>query len=274
MGAETSKQFGFLGAGVIAEVFVRRLLASATARPEHVLAYDINTAILTRLAATHGIRAAGSNAEVAAGCAVLFIAVPPPVVLVVLREVAQVLEPTQMVISLAAGVSTARMEAAIGKPVAVIRTIPNIPAWIGHGMTPFCVGTHVGAAERAAATALLRTFGRIAEVPEEQMAIATALTAVGPTYVFPVIAALADAAAAQGFPPGLALSAACQVVSGSAALVAESKRSPEGLSLMISTRTLDEAAAKNLFRQAVADAHGKILALQAKIETGVPKAEP
>ncbi len=75
------------------------------------------------------------------------------------------------------------------------------------------------------------------------MAIATALTAVGPTSVFPVIAVLADAAIAHGLPPSVAPPAAYQVVAGAAALVAETERSPNSLSLMISTRTLDEAAA-------------------------------
>ena len=199
---ETKKgaQFGFLGAGAIGEVFVRRLIASGTATAERMLAFDINAPILARLAADHGIRTVGSNAEVAAECGFLFVAVPPAAVLPVLREVAPVLRLSQMVISLAAAVPIARMEAAIGKPVPVIRTIPNTPAWIGHGMTPVCVGNYVGPAEREAAMALLRTFGRIAEVTEEEMAIATALTAVGPTYIFPVIAALADAAVTHGLP--------------------------------------------------------------------------
>ncbi|MBP1779867.1 MAG: Pyrroline-5-carboxylate reductase, partial [candidate division NC10 bacterium] len=136
---------------------------------------------------------------------------------------------------------------------------------------PVCVGNYVGPAEREAAMALLRTFGRIAEVTEEEMAIATALTAVGPTYIFPVIAALADAAVTHGLPPATALTAACQVVAGAAQLVLESKRSPEGLALLTSLRTLDEATAKKLFTQAVEDALGKVLAAEAKLRSSSNK---
>jgi pyrroline-5-carboxylate reductase len=170
-----------------------------------------------------------------------------------------------MILSLAAAVSTELMEEAIGKPVPVVRLIPNTPSWIGRGMNPYCLGNHVGPAEADEARELLRVFGKTEEIPEEQMAVATALTAVGPTYVFPVIAALADAAIAHGLPPNIALPAACQVVDGAAALVAKTERSPNSLSLMISTRTLDEAAARKLFMQAVEDAYAKILETEAKV---------
>jgi pyrroline-5-carboxylate reductase len=271
MGTETGKRYGFVGAGVIAEVFVRRLLGSGLTSASHVLAYDTNDAILVRLAGSFGVRAVVNNHEVVAGSDIVFIAVPPMAVLPVLREAAAEFRDSHLVFSLAAAVPIARMEEAIGKPVPVIRAIPNTPSWVGQGMTPFCVGNHVGPAEREAAMALLRTFGRIAEVPEEEMAIATALTAVGPTYIFPVIAALSDAAVAHGLPPATALTAACQVVAGAAQLVLESKRSPEGLALLTSLRTLDEPTTKKLFTQAVEDALNKVLAAEAKLRSSGDK---
>ncbi len=265
MGALTGKRFGFLGAGVIAEVFVRRLLGSGLAKAEDILAYDIEGPILERLATTFGVRAMGGNSEVVAGCDFVFLAVPPLEAIPVLREVAPAFRSDHMVLSLAAAVSTELMEQAVGKPVPIVRLIPNTPSWIGDGMNPFCFGSHVGPTEAATARELLRIFGEVVELPQEQMAIATALTAVGPTYIFPVIAALADAAIAHDLPPGIALRAACQVVAGTARLVAETERSPGSLSLMIGTRTLDEAAARRLFTQAVEDAHGKILAAEAEL---------
>ena len=271
MGFETNKQVGFLGAGAIAEVFVRRLLGCGLVSADRILAYDTNDGILARLAGSFGVRAVAGNREVVAGSAIVFIAVPPMAVLPVLRDVAPAFREDHLVFSLAAGVPIARLEESIGKPVPVIRTIPNTPAWIGQGMTPFCVGNYVGPAQREEAMALLQTFGRIAEVSEEQMAIATALTAVGPTYLFPVIAALADAAVAHDLPPGTALTAACQVVTGAAQLVLESKRSPEAPALLTSLRTLDEPAVKKLFTQAVEDAFGKVLAAEAKLRSSSDK---
>jgi pyrroline-5-carboxylate reductase len=259
------KRFGFLGAGVIAEVFVRRILASGLAKPEDILAHDVNGPILERLATTFKIRAIGSNSEVVAGSDLVFLAVPPLAVVPALKEVAASLREDHIVFSLAAAVSTDLMEAAIGKPLPVVRLTPNTPSWIGEGMNPYCLGNHVGSGEAATARELLKVFGKSVEIPEEQMAIATALTAVGPAYVFSVIAALADAAIAHDLPPAVALPAACQVVAGAAALVAETGRSPGSLALMVSTRTLDESAARKLFMQAVEDAHAKILAAEAKV---------
>jgi pyrroline-5-carboxylate reductase len=265
MGELTGKQFGFLGAGVIAEVFVRRLLGSGLAKPENILAHDINGPILERLAMTFKVLARSSNREVVADSDFVFLAVPPMAVVPVLKEVAASLREDQIVFSLAAAVSTELMERAIGKPAAVVRVIPNTPSWIGMGMNPYYLGSHVGPDEAEEARELLKVFGKAEEVPEEQMAIATALTAVGPTYVFPIIATLADAAMAHDLPPHIALPAACQVVLGAAKLVAETERSPNSLTLMIGTRTLDEAAARTLFTQALENAHAKVLALEAKV---------
>jgi pyrroline-5-carboxylate reductase len=207
----------------------------------------------------------GSNSEAVAGSDFVFVAVPPLAVIPVLKEVAPALREGQIVFSLAAAVSTDLMESAIGKPVPVVRLIPNTPSWIGEGMNPYCLGSHVGPSEAETARELLKVFGKAKEIPEEQMAVATALTAVGPTYVFPIIAALADAAIAHDLPPSVAVPAACQVVMGAAALVAQTERSPNSLNLMIGTRTLDEAAARTLFMKALEDAIGKIKALEAKV---------
>lgn len=259
------KRFGFLGAGVIAEVFVRRLLSSGVAEPNNILAHDINRPILERMATTFQIRAMGSNTEVVAGSDFVFLAVPPLAVVPVLREVAASLHEDQIVFSLAAAVPTELMESAVGRAIPVVRLIPNTPSWIGQGMNPFCLGSHVGPAEAEKAKELLKLFGKAEEIPEEQMAIATALTAVGPTYVFPIIAALADAAIAHDLPPHIALPAACQVVMGAARLVAETERSPNSLNLMIGLRTLDEAAASQLFSQALQGAYKKIVGVEEKV---------
>ncbi len=264
------KRFGFLGAGVIAEVFVRRLLGTGQVKSADILAFDVKGPILERMATTFKIQALASNTAVASAADYVFVAVPPTAVVPVLREVAAALQPEQMVLSLAAAVSTELMESALAKPIPVVRVIPNTPSWIGQGMNPYCLGAQVGPAEAEEVRLLLRVFGRCEEIPEEQMAVATALTAVGPTYVFPIIAALADAAIAHDLPPNVAVPAACQVVLGAAALVAQTDRSPTSLNLMIGTRTLDEGAARALFTKALEDAVAKIRGAEAKVRGKAP----
>jgi pyrroline-5-carboxylate reductase len=199
---------------------VRRLLGTGLVKPEDILAFDVKGPILERLAATFKVQPLASNTAVASAAHYVFIAVPPTAVLPVLREVASTLREDQIVFSLAAAVSAELMDAAVGKPVPIVRLIPNTPSWIGEGMNPYCLGGHVGPREAEEARQLLKVFGKAEEIPEEQMAIATALTAVGPTYIFPIITALADAAVAHDLPPGVAVPAACQVVLGAAALMA------------------------------------------------------
>ncbi len=258
-------RFGFWGGGAIAEVFARRLLGSGVAIPERVVAYDIDRAVLDRLATALGIAAAGSNREVASQADVLFVAVPPLAALPVLDMVRPVLRDGQIIVSLAAGVTTAQMEQAVDRPLPIARVIPNLPSWIGEGMNPYCLGRHVTPAARARVEALLRLFGHAAEVPEEQMTIATALTAVGPTYVFPMIEALADAAAGHGLPREVALRAACQLVAGTALLAASADRSIHQLGSMISVHTLDEDAARRVFAAALDEAHAKIAGVAGKV---------
>jgi len=260
-----STRFGFFGGGAIAEVFARRLLASGVASAERVVVYDIDRAVLDRLTSALGIAAVGSNREVATRADVVFVAVPPLAALPVLDMVRPALRDDHLVVSLAAGVSLEQMEQAVDRPLPIARVIPNLPSWIGEGMNPYCLGRHVTPAVRGRVEALFRLFGKAIEVPEAQMTIATALTAVGPTYVFPMIEALADAAAGHGLPREVALGAACQLVAGTAALAGCADRSIHALGSMISVHTLDEDAARRVFAAALDEAHAKIAGVTGKV---------
>jgi pyrroline-5-carboxylate reductase len=257
--------FGFLGGGSIAEVFARRLLEGGFTRPGQVLVHDIDAAKLRRLADSLRIRPMASNRAVAEGADVVFIAVPPLNAGPVLREVAPALKDAAIVVSLAAAVPLAVLEDAIGRPLAVVRVIPNIPSWIGQGMNPFCWGRHGASEQRRVVGRLLALFGEAIEIGEDQMTIATALTAVGPTYVLPVVDALVEAAVAKGLARDSATAAVCQLLAGTAQLVRETGRAPAELGGYIGIHTLDEAAAGALFRSAVEAAFGKIRTAESKI---------
>ncbi len=103
------------------------------------------------------------------------------------------------------------------------------------------------------------------EVPDEHMDSWSALCAIGPTYVFPVIEALASAASSHGLDAKKALTAAAQVVSGAAHLVLESGRSPAELKQMISLRTLPEDGVGKLFVSAYEEALSKLETLEKRL---------
>ncbi len=251
------KDYAFLGSGIIAGVFAERMVnAGIPAGRLHVS--DVDPGKAKELERKLGVRAARDNREAAAAADVVFLCVPPQAVKTVMDEVRAALRPNVLLVSLAAAVRTEWIEQSAGGAVKVLRVIPNTPSLIGAGMNPHCLGRHVTEADLAFIDALLGLFGTTVRLREDQMEAFTALTAVGPTYVFPIIQALRDAAAGAGVEKQAAERAAAQTVLGAAQLVLQTGRGPEDLIQMIGTRTLAEDAARDLFRQAYETALGKL----------------
>jgi pyrroline-5-carboxylate reductase len=143
--------------------------------------------------------------------------------------------------------------------------IPNTPSLVGAGMNPHCLGRSVPAGDLPFVDALLAVFGDTIRLDESLMEAATALTAVGPTYFYPVLEALRDAAVQAGLPRPVAERAAAATASGAARLIAETGRAPEDLKQMIGTRTLAEPEAKALFSAAYQTALEKLAAARMKL---------
>lgn len=260
-----SQKFAFLGSGIIAGVFIERLLKSGMSEPARILGTDSRAERLAELRERFGILTSGDNCEAARFGKVLFLAVPPGAVREVLLEVRGDIRADQLLVSLAAAVPTAAMESAIGKEIAVVRMIPNTPSLVGAGMNPHCLGKHVRPDQLPLIDQLLSTFGQTLRTEEALMNVATALTAVGPTYVFPVIKTLAEAAARHGMREDQARFAAAQTVLGAARMVLETGQTPDALKLMIGTRTLDETQAEAVFSCALDSAVEKISATERKL---------
>ena len=260
-----STRYSFLGGGIIAGVFIERLLKGGEVPAGNVLATDIRPERLEMLCGEFGIRTSASNTEGAAFGDVVFLAVPPNAVRPVLAEVGDKLRPDVLVVSLAAAVPTAVMEEAAGRQIPVVRVIPNTPSLIGAGMNPHCLGRYLRPEDPPFVERLLALFGATIQVEERLMNAATALTAVGPTYLFPVIKTLRDAAVRLGLPEGQAQQAAAQTVLGAAQLVLATRQDPDVLKAMIGLRTLNEEEAQRLFATAVETAFEKLSATEKKL---------
>lgn len=258
-------KFAFLGGGNIAGVFIERLLKAGGVKPEQLLATDIRQNRLQELTNQFGIRVSQDNGDGAEFADVLFLAVPPNTLKSVLSEVRSKVRPGVLVVSLAAAVPTWLIEDALEKPNPVLRVIPNTPSLIGRGMNPHCLGRNVGADQLPLIERLLALFGETIRIDEALMNVATALTAVGPTYVFPVIKALKDTAVRLGLSVQDAQFAASQTVLGAAQLVLETGKDPDILKTMIGTRTLNEEEASVLFSAALETAFEKISATEKKL---------
>lgn len=133
------------------------------------------------------------------------------------------------VLSVAAGVTLARLEAAVGPGVAVVRAMPNTPALVGQGVAAIAGGSEADAADLDWAESVLRAVGTVVRVPEYQLDAVTGVSGSGPAYLFLVAEALIDAGVLNGLSRPVARSLVTQLFVGSAALLAAGPGGPEGL---------------------------------------------
>ena len=168
------------------------------------------------------MRATASNAEAVRGADVVLLAVKPQVLPEVIPELRPALTKAQLVVSVVAGASTQALGEALGHP-AIVRAMPNTPAQIGQGVTVWYATASVTDEGKARTRGMLSALGREFEVHQErQVAMATAVSGTGPSYIFLFIEALVDAAVHLGFPRHLARELVLDTMQGSAAFALQS----------------------------------------------------
>jgi len=250
----------FLGAGNMTEALVRGLLAAGLCRPDQVTVTDITPERRDYFTREFGVRALGDNRAAVRGARMVVLAVKPQVLPAVAGELAGALPPDALVISIAAGFRTARLEALLPERTRVVRVMPNTPALVGAGAAAWCRGRCATAADGAAAAALLRAVGLCLEVDEAKMDAVTALSGSGPAYVFRFLEALLEAARELGLEDDVARQLAYQTVAGAAELVRRTGEPPDELRRRVTSkggtteaalRTLDAADWAGALRAAV-----------------------
>lgn len=141
----------------------------------------------------------------------------------------------RLVISIAAGVTLAALEAAASENFRIIRAMPNTPALVGHGAAGYCLGSRASADDAQTAQSLLGAVGLAVQVPERLMDAVTGLSGSGPAYIYVVIDALADGGVRAGIPRADAVRLAAQTVLGAAAMVMETGEHPAVLKDMVTS---------------------------------------
>lgn len=207
-----------IGAGVMGETLLAGIirggyavadLAVGEKRPER--AEELRT--------TYGVRVV-SNADAARADTVLLVVKPQDMV-GVLDEIAPELRPGQVLVSLAAGITTALIEKHVPAGVVVVRVMPNTPALVAEGMAAISGGTHATDEHLALTGQLLASTGRVVTVPEAQQDAVTAASGSGPAYFFLVVEAMVDAAVGLGLSRETATELVVQTAYGAAALLRE-----------------------------------------------------
>ena len=168
-----------------------------------------------------------ANRWAAGNSEVLIIGVKPAMVLGVVAEIADVLEPGALIISVAAGVTTASIEKLV--PGAVVRAMPNTPALIGKGVTGISAGSKANSQNLAVARQLFEKVGFVVELPESQIDALSTISGSGPAYVFHAIEKWTQAAISLGFDEKTASELVEKTFAGATELLVASGESPAEL---------------------------------------------
>jgi pyrroline-5-carboxylate reductase len=225
----TKLTIGFLGAGKMATALARGFVRAEIVFPKEIIAGDVSAAARTAFAKETGAKIAAANSDVLKFASVLILAVKPDQVAGVLAEQRGNFTNEHLLISIAAGVTLAKMEAALPAGARVIRVMPNTPALVGEAAAAFALGKSATAADGELAKKLLSAVGIAFQVKEPLLDAVTGLSGSGPAYVYQFIEALSDGGVAAGLPRDIATKLAAQTVLGAAKMVLETGQHPGAL---------------------------------------------
>ncbi len=216
-----------IGAGKMGEALVSGLL-KAGASPDDLLITERYEERAHELSQRYGVKSV-SNAEAANQAETIVLAVKPQDMEALLAELMPVVTPDHLIVTIAAGITTAAIERRLAAAVPVVRVMPNTPALVGEAMSAVAPGAHASAEHLDRAEALFRPVGRVVRLPESQLDAVTALSGSGPAYVFYLVEAMTDAGILLGLPRNVAHELIVQTVYGAAVMLRETGEHPVAL---------------------------------------------
>jgi pyrroline-5-carboxylate reductase len=216
---------GILGAGKMGEALASGLLRSGVVGPDEILAAARRPERAKQLRAAYGFEVT-TAAEAAERAQTLVITVKPQDMAGLLEEIAAVVTPAKLVISVAAGITTAFIGRRLNGDVPVVRVMSNTPVLVDEAMSVISAGPHATEEHLRRAEELLQPVGKVLRIPESQQDAATALSGSGPAYVYFLVEAMVDAGILLGMPRQDALEMVKQAVYGAATMLKESGEHP------------------------------------------------
>ncbi|MBM4396753.1 MAG: pyrroline-5-carboxylate reductase [Deltaproteobacteria bacterium] len=229
------KTIGVLGAGNMGEALIAGLVKASLVRPEQILASRRSEVALAWLRDQYGVRTTLDNRELVAASDLVVLAVKPQVMPSVLEETADRFRTGQVVISIAAGITTAMLESYVRNDIPVVRVMPNTPALVGEAVSPYCLGRHGSTDQALLASQIFSAVGMTVQIDEDLMDAVTALSGTGPAYLFYLLEGLIDAGVAMGLPEYVSRALVRQTAYGAAKLVVETPRSPRQLRAQVTS---------------------------------------
>ncbi|GAA1443008.1 pyrroline-5-carboxylate reductase [Mycobacterium cookii] len=213
-----------IGAGVMGETLLSGLVRAGR-RVDQLMVGEKRSERARELEDRYGV-AVVSNREAAAKADTVALVVKPQDMADVLAEIAPDLRAGQLLVSLAAGITTAFIESRVPAGVAVVRVMPNTPALVDEGMAAIAPGSHCDESHLAEAESLMASTGKVLRIPEKQMDAVTAISGSGPAYIFFVVESMIEAGVHLGLPRATATELVVQTLVGSATMLRETGSHP------------------------------------------------
>ena len=229
------QKVGFIGGGNMGEALIKGLIAANLVPAEAVYASDVRIERLRALDQQYGVQLCEDNAELVRQVDVVILAVKPQIMAPVVRHIASAVTRKKLLISIAAGVSTTTIRAALGKDARLIRVMPNTPALVLEGVTAIAKAEGLEPGDLDTAGEIFSAVGRVVTLDEELMDAVTGLSGSGPAYVAVVVESLADGGVKMGLDRITAMTLATQTVLGAARLMLETGMHPGALKDMVSS---------------------------------------
>jgi pyrroline-5-carboxylate reductase len=202
-----------LGCGRIGEALLVGLLGAGW---KDIVVTSRTDSRAAELRERHGVEATTDNASAVAQAELVVVAVKPQDIDALLAEVGPLLTAEQTVLSIAAAIPTAQVEARVAPGVPVVRAMPNAPSIVHEGMAGICAGAHAGEANLALAEDALAHLGRVVRVPESAMDAVTALSGSGPAYFALLAEAMIEAGILLGVSREISTTLVVQTMLGTA----------------------------------------------------------
>ena len=224
-----------LGTGKMGGILLHAFLKNNLLAPENIFATVQHQERALALSAQSGVAVTTDNLAAAKQADVILLGVKPTQVPALMAQIKPALTAKKLIISFAASVTTAAIEAAAGMEIPVVRAMPNTPAMLAAAITALCRGRFVTEEHLGIAQRIFGTVGRTVIVDEKHMDAVTGLSGSGPAFLYIIIEALAEAGVNVGLPRDIATLLAAQTAYGSARMVLETGYHPALLKDAVTT---------------------------------------
>ena len=221
-----SLSIAVIGGGKMGAALIKGIVRAGMATAKRIWVAEPADAVRTALAKETGANVTADNAAAVKQARVVILAVKPDVVPAALAQIKPVFTKDHLLLSIAAGVTLARLEAALPAGARVIRAMPNTPVLVGAGAAGFAPGEAATAGDAALAQRILGAVGLAFQLPEKLLDAVTGLSGSGPAYIYLVIEALSDGGVAMGLPRDVSTQLAAQTVLGAAKMALDTGLHP------------------------------------------------